>query len=181
MAPEVKAVNEPRDRYSDDYDRPPRRDPRDDDDYPDVRRRDARPGDDDDYPDVRRQGHSEAWTKAAQQVSYTLYSIAVLTLICNAIFIFAAPGGQAGGVELAVTIGFVLLVCAFFAGMGTWALWMPVPAGVLGLVVFIGLFLLDVVAAFSLGGGGSPIAGIVIRVMLIIGLIRNISAAAKAR
>jgi hypothetical protein len=162
----------------------PRRPYDEDDDYRGSRR--SAGGD---YLDLRkREDNSEEKKQAAWQVAGVLFAIAALLLVCNLIGLFALPelmGAQgAGGPELVFMIGFIVAVSAFFFAMGVWAIYMPVPAGIVGLIAYIALNLVDLYFVLEMqqgGGGRSAYGGIILKVILVIALIRGIAAAAKAR
>jgi hypothetical protein len=127
-----------------------------------------------------REGRSEEFKQAAKQVAGVLFVVAILQLICGPIVLFAMPeviGAKDMPPEvLAITAAFMVAVCALFAGLGVWALYMPVPAGVVGLIAYGGLALMDIAAAPEVG-----FRGIILKVIIVVILIRGIIAASKAR
>jgi hypothetical protein len=132
--------------------------------------------------DVSKDGdEAERAEKAARKnASATLFVIAALQLICTSIALFAAPellgGGAMGPAEKAVGLVIILGVTAVFAGLGAWALFMPLPASIIGLVCYLGLLVFDLVAAPEQVG-----KGLILKIIFIVALAQAINAANKAR
>jgi hypothetical protein len=150
-------------------------------DEPDVRSpRWSDRDDQGDYPDVRHRGErTPAQKKAAQGVASVLFIIAALQLICGSIALFAAPeqlGVQPGQpVALVIVGGILLFMAVLYAGLGVWALFMPVVAGIVGVVIYVGLALLDIAAAPDMA-----YRGIIVKILFTIALIRAIVTANNA-
>ncbi len=123
---------------------------------------------------------AQAEQAARKNASGTLFAIAVLQLVCNSIVLLAAPGmlggGPVGPAELAGAFVFVVAITAVFAGLGAWALYVPLPASVVGLICYVGLVLLDVAFAPEQIG-----KGIILKIVFIVALVQAIVAANKAR
>jgi hypothetical protein len=147
------------------------------------RRRSPRWSEYDDYPDVSRRGaRSDAQKTAARGVAGILFALAAIQLVCNSIALFAIGNAGNNSPEMvAVLIGVILALAGLFAGLGVWALYMPVPAGIVGLIVYVGISLLNIAATVGQGGARGGVGRIIIPVIISVALIRAISAAAKAK
>jgi hypothetical protein len=135
----------------------------------------------DDYPDVRLRGaRSEQQKGTGRGVAGILFAIAALQLICGSIALFAFPDAlgvnkNAQPEALVVFVGIMLFMVALFAGLGVWALYMPVAAGVVGLICYIGVALLDIAGAPDMA-----FRGLIFKILIVVALIRAIAAASKA-
>lgn len=133
----------------------------------------------DDYPNVSLSPQrSEEQDQAARQVATILFVIALLQVICGSIAVFALPAAMGGGPVppevLIITLAIMAGIAVVFAGLGVWALYMPVPAGIIGLIFYIGIGLMDMVMAPE-----TAFRGIVLKAIFVYVLIRAIAAAAK--
>ena len=107
-----------------------------------------------------------------------LIAIALLTIVCNAIT-FYLQGAALPGNVLTVAALLILGVAAVYVGLGVWARWMPIPAGIIGLFIYVSLSVLEVVGSATAGGPPFP-RGLILKVFITIGLIRCVYAAIKA-
>jgi hypothetical protein len=132
-----------------------------------------------DYPDFRRPPASPARDKARKEAAGILFAIAALQLVCGFVLLVVASNeaqGQIPGELMALAVVEMLGIAAVFAGLGGWALHQPLPASVVGLILYIGLTLLTLAANPHLAG-----AGLAVKLIFIIALIKAISASARAR
>lgn len=99
-------------------------------------------------PKRRRLGRRDpvAFAKARQTTALLLFLIAGLQTICGAILL---NGNNPAIPPEARDVVFVILVATVFTyvGLGFWALLQPVPAALIGLVIYVLLAAADVVAA----------------------------------
>jgi hypothetical protein len=114
---------------------------------------------------------------AKKQASGILFAVAAIQLICGGIGIVVLPmiDKQAAAPEVMV-IGGALVVgmAAIFAGLGWWAMYMPLPASLIGLILYSLLALADFLVSQSM-------SGIFIKIIIVIGLVRAVAASIKAR
>jgi hypothetical protein len=132
------------------------------------------------YLDVRKREdvREERRKKAASEVSGMLIAIALLTVVCNAIN-FYLRGAPPPGNALPLAVLMILGVVVVYVGLGIWARWMPIPAGIIGLVLYLGLAGLEVALSASAGAPGLP-RGLILKVFITLGLVRCVYAAIKA-
>jgi hypothetical protein len=134
---------------------------------------------DDDYPDVSRRGErSEEQKAAARNVAGTLFVLAAIQLVCGGAGLVMAGDKNPPTEVVVFMVGQMLAFTGIFAGLGVWALYMPVAAGIVGLIVYLGRSILFLVA--TLGQGGRP-TGIIVNIIITVVLIQAISRAAKAK
>ncbi|MDD4891279.1 MAG: zinc ribbon domain-containing protein [Phycisphaerae bacterium] len=113
--------------------------------------------------------------KESKKAVGALAAVAILQTI-GAIIIFAllqnnpAASSQAGAI-LAV----MLVLAAIFAALSFWARSSPLPAAIVGLVLFVTVHLIDAVAS----GGVTLAQGIIVKIIVIVVLIRAIQAGVK--
>ena len=114
--------------------------------------------------------------QAKKQAATTLFVVAALMLVCNTVGVLML-GDQQGLEEeekiIAVVVG--VGVAVMFAGLGAWALFMPLPPTIIGLVLFTGLSVVEIVSDPAAIG-----RGIIIRIVIIVMLVKAINAAVKA-
>jgi hypothetical protein len=117
---------------------------------------------------------------ARKQASSILFLIAALQFVCGGILVFAlseeGARGPADSAFLAILLAEWLAVMLAFVGLGWWARYQPLPPVVLGLIIYLVLWLVG--AVFEPGTAGQ---GIILRIAVIVGLVRAIRVAAKAR
>jgi hypothetical protein len=126
---------------------------------------------------------STAPNPAAKEVATTLFTVAGLQFLCGMVAVALIPEEFTGGPvakEVAVFMtGVILAIAAAFAGLGWWAWSQPLPAAISGLVLYLALFMCDIVSGM---GGDRPEAafkGIIIKIAIIAALVRAITVASK--
>jgi hypothetical protein len=84
---------------------------------------------------------------ARKKASGILFAIAGIQLVCGGLVLAVAPQvlGLGAPEAVAVAVFMVALTVLVFAGLGWWARYQPLPAAVVGLVLYCGLLLLDIV------------------------------------
>jgi hypothetical protein len=120
---------------------------------------------------------------ARKEVAGILFSIAGLQLVCGFALVAVIPDEMLqGGVTKNMLSWIVMIIGCAFGGLGYWGLSQPLPASIVGLVLYVVIFLLDVMmmGQAAKGGGGMPIQAIFIRIAIIAALVRAVSSAAKA-
>src|SRR5262245_40840319 len=84
---------------------------------------------------------------ARKQASTILFLIAALQFVCGGIIVFAlSEKGPRGEVEAEALAGLIVEwvgITLLFAGLGWWALYQPLPPVVIGLVVYVLLWLVS--------------------------------------
>ena len=126
---------------------------------------------------------SADFAKAAKETAVSLFVVAGLQVIGVLLTIGLAnklPGGPLPkeAVPFVVVIG--LGLAAVFAGLGVWAWSQPLFAAIVGLVLYVVVFLLDIAGHISSGNAQGATSGLFIKIAIIAGLIRCISISAKA-
>ncbi|WP_020471610.1 zinc ribbon domain-containing protein [Zavarzinella formosa] len=124
---------------------------------------------------TRESDHEDLMKQAKKQASITLFVVAALLMVCGTISVVLL-GNQENAAEEETIVAVVLVagMAALFAGLGFWAMYMPIPPATIGLILFIGLSILDIV--FEPAAAKS----IVVRVFIVVMLIRAINNAVKA-
>ena len=122
------------------------------------------------------ESHDVLMKQAKKQASVTLFVVAALMMVCGSIAV-AFLGNQEGAAPEEIAIGVVLVIgmAAVFAGLGFWAMFMPVPPAIIGLVFFVGITVLDFV-----GDPAMAVKGIFLRIIIIVMLVKAINTAVKA-
>jgi hypothetical protein len=119
--------------------------------------------------------------QARKEVSGVLFGIAALQLVCGFISVLILPAMAAPQVPLPPE-AIIFSVCAvvglgvIYVGLGIWARYHPLPPAVIGLVLYVGVTLLDFLVA-----PGVILSGIWIKIIILIALIRAVLKAATAR
>lgn len=122
---------------------------------------------------------SEALDAQARKAAGALLAVAILQAIFGAILLFTARGAALGDPDLEVdafVIGSVCAVAALFFGLYLWARRNPLPAAIVGLVVYATLHLLEAVADPS-----SIARGIIVKLIIVIVLVKAIQAGMQHR
>jgi hypothetical protein len=124
-----------------------------------------------------RGGAGDEARKALNQSSGALFAVAALQAVCGLIALFALPeavGVPAEGPAMAIVGAVIVGVAAVFAGLGVWARFMPLPATIIGLVLYVGITLFDLASAPELA-----YRGVIVKILIIVMLVKAIQAAAK--
>jgi hypothetical protein len=69
----------------------------------------------------------------------------------------------------------ILGIGVIFAGLGTWALFQPLPPSIIGLVLYVLFIVIDFAAAPEL-----VLRGIILRIIIVVALVKAVQAAATA-
>ncbi len=123
---------------------------------------------------LKKEAKKEA-KKAAKKAASALLAVAILQAIFGTFLIVMAMGE--GGLELgpAVLITVYGIAILFFC-LYLWARKNPLPAAIVGLVLFVTVHLLDAVADPT-----AIVRGIVLKIIVVVVLIKAIQAGAKHR
>jgi hypothetical protein len=109
----------------------------------------------------------------------TLFAIAGLQLVCGLAAVAIIPEQLAGGPvakqAMPIMAGMILFIGLIYAGLGLWAQFQPLPAAVIGLTVYLVVFVLDLVGNPELVG-----RGLIVKVAIMAALAKCISSAAKS-
>jgi hypothetical protein len=132
--------------------------------------------------------------RQAAKASNALLIVAILQMIGTAILLSVAIGAVGGFDRLSnegkVTVAVVVGVAAVFWGLYFWARVNPLPAAIVGLVVYVTLWIVDLIAAFAAvakapagqaAPATSPFSGIIVRIIIIVMLVRAIKAGLQHR
>jgi hypothetical protein len=112
-----------------------------------------------------------------------LFGIAVLQFVCGLATV-GIPANEPGAMGemphylIVFTVVEVVGYAVMFAGLGFWALYQPLPPLIIGLALYIVLSLVTIAANLEPGGQGT--AGIWIRVVIVIGLIKALASVTKS-
>jgi hypothetical protein len=130
---------------------------------------------DESYRPARR-GDSPEMARAKTRASNTLFVIAVLQVLSGLLmFVLLSGHGGVDGEVMVLALGEVLVYTVVFALLGWWARYMPLPASLIGLVIYVLASLVQLAAAPDLIG-----KGIIIKVAICAALISAVVASAKA-
>jgi hypothetical protein len=132
------------------------------------------------YPSIQlrapRRGQSRAVREVGKRGAGILFAIAVLQVLCGGIALTA--GRRMVPIEPEVLLAIIVVTAAVFAGLAWWALHMPLPALIVGLVLYVGLFVIDLLAMVE--NRVDPNLGILIRLGFIVMLVRALAAVKAA-
>ncbi len=126
-----------------------------------------------------KQVQSEALEAQARKAAGALLVVAILQVIFGTIALYTAQGAVLGDPDLeidAIVIATVYGVGVLFFGLYLWARKNPLPAAIVGLVVFATLHLLDAVADPSSIG-----RGIIAKLIVVLILVKAIQAGIQHR
>ena len=125
--------------------------------------------------------------KQVKKAANALLTVAIIQTIFAIIIYFAV---QNSGGNAVVAAGLLLAVAVVFWGLFFWARVNPLPAAIVGLVIYVTLWALDLLvwmmstASSTSGsnpGGAGPFNGIVIKILIVVMLGRAIKAGAMHR
>lgn len=122
------------------------------------------------------ESHDSLMRLARKQAANTLFAVAVLLLISGlvTVFVFGDDQGLSDEEKAAELVVFAGLSVTF-AGLGFWALFMPIPPAIVGLVLFIGISIIQIAGSPQLAAGG-----IALRILVVVVLIKAIITAIRA-
>lgn len=141
------------------------------------------PGGYDELKDPYEEEDSPSEKAAKKKASGTLFGVAALQLVCGVAVIMAfgaldkgVQGGRAMAVMTFVTMGTAVV----FGALGFWAMHQPVPASIIGFILYITLSLIDFGLMVAAGAPPSIVA-IGIRIAIAAALAQGMRAALDAR
>lgn len=135
---------------------------------------------------------SDELRKQLNKASGALLTVAILQTAFGALIVFALQNARGGG-RLNMNAIFVTIfgVAALFWALWIWSRFNPLPAAIVGLVVYVTLWLLDIVmyvvqasnvpANAGPVASGGPLNGIFMKIIIIAILSRAIGAGVKYR
>jgi hypothetical protein len=129
--------------------------------------------------DVRRNGGSQEARKLLTQASGVLFGVATLQFVCGLVGVFALPkvmGIEPGPLFLAIAVFVVVAIAGAYVGLGIWARYQPLPATIIGLVLYLMVFTANMVMADD---PGMIVKGIWLPILIIVMLVQGIVAANK--
>lgn len=109
--------------------------------------------------------------KKVKQAQNVLFIIAVVQLVWGIIRLLGSKGPE-WGIEITVNI----VIAGLFVGLALWCKFKPVAAIVAALVLYAGLFALDVWADSS-----AIYKGIIFKIIIVIYLVKGLGAAREAQ
>ena len=119
-------------------------------------------------------GYQELQLQAAElhvkKARNALFAVAAINLVVGLILY------SASNILTGATVGILVLISAIFAGLGFLTKKQPFTAIIIGLVIYIGLWLLDIIVA----GGEQIIRGILVRGIIIYFLVTGVKHAREA-
>ena len=133
---------------------------------------------------------SDELQKQLKKATGALLAVAIIqTVFAGVFYVLAQQASRTLQVNMPVAIGTILAIAVVFWGLYFWARVNPLPAAIVGLVVFVTLWAIDVVAgviamsrnpnARPIGAG--PFNGIVIKIIIVVILVRAVQAGATYR
>ena len=122
--------------------------------------------------------------KARKEVAGTLFGVAAMQFVCGLAAVSLIPTQVAGGPisrDAAATMAAtVVLIAIVFAGLACWAWFQALPPALIGLVLYIGIVMLDfAVAAPNPQAMQMLMRGIIMKVLIIAALVKAVSTAGK--
>lgn len=124
---------------------------------------------------------SAAFVKVRKEVVITMLSIAALQFVCGMLLVAIAPtlagaGQNAAAMKavLPMLMAIMFGIALVFVGLGVWGWHQPFMASVVGLVVYGGIFLLDIMANKDVA-----MKGIFVKVAIICALVSCVSRSSK--
>ncbi len=127
-----------------------------------------------------QQLQSEELAKQSRKAFGALLLVAILQVVVGTLIILAtnspAVREQLGEADVTLVAIIVYAVGAIFLGLAFWARRSPFPAAITGLVIFVTLHLLE-----ALANPAAICQGVIIKVVVIVVLVRAISAGARHR
>jgi len=132
---------------------------------------------------------SDELERQAKKAANALLAVAILqTIFAGAFYLISQNLPRAAAINLPVVLGTILGVAAIFWALYFWARVNPLPAAIVGLVVYVSLWALDFIVAMgqmaNSGGhtiGAGPFNGIIIRLIIVLMLVRAIQAGVMHR
>jgi hypothetical protein len=135
--------------------------------------------------------HVDELQKQAKSASGALLAVAIIQTIFGGIAVAALSATNSGApMNTTVLYATVFGIAVMFWALYVWSRWAPLPAAIVGLVIYVSLWLLDIIAAiFAMQGQGagagaaaaSPFSGIFIRIIIIAVLVKAVKAGTKHR
>ena len=126
---------------------------------------------------MRRRGDSEEARKALNQTSRVLFGVAALQCVCGVIGVFALQnvlGVNLEPLQLVIAIGVVVAIGVAFIGLGVWSRYQPLPPAIIGLILYLVVFISDIAMAPDVVS-----KGVWVRIIIVVLLVRGIAAANK--
>lgn len=111
--------------------------------------------------------------QSKKQSSTLLFIVAALTMVCGGLAVFVL-GDQPGADPIETVVGIALIACiaAIFAALGFWAMYMPFPPTLIGLILFTGITALDLIADPAMA-----VKGLIFRIVIFVSMIRALNTA----
>ncbi|MFI5378140.1 MAG: hypothetical protein ACHRHE_02430 [Tepidisphaerales bacterium] len=103
---------------------------------------------------------SEDLTKQMKKVFYTLLAVGLIQMTCGAILLVALKNNPAMTLNLPILLLAQFGVAGVFIVLSIWSRKAPLPAAIVGLVIYATLVILNVVNAISNMSAGGPKTGI---------------------
>jgi hypothetical protein len=87
--------------------------------------------------------------------------------------------------QIHIVVGVVFGIAVIFWGLFIWSRKSPLPAAIVGLVLYVSLWMLDLIVYLKKAGPGQPAAGpfngIIVKIIIVAVLIRAVQAGVKYR
>lgn len=134
--------------------------------------------------------HTDELHKQAKSASGALLAVAIIQTVFGGIMVAALSASRAGArMDTTILYATVFGVAVIFWALYVWSRWAPLPAAIVGLVVYISLWLLDIIGAIvamqnpSTPGAvvASPFSGIILRIIIIAVLVKAVKAGVRHR
>lgn len=101
--------------------------------------------------------------------------MAILSVVGGIIFYFILKGGPPEAVKAApIFLGMNLVLAALFAGLAVWARFNPLPAAIVGLVLFLTIHVVSAIV-----DPASILQGVIVKVIVIVVLAKAIQAGVR--
>lgn len=129
----------------------------------------------------------EELTKQMKKVFTTLLCVGILQVVIGGVLVAVVRNSRGASQELPVLVMAMFVIGAIFIGLAFWSRKAPLPAAIVGLVIYSTLVVLNVITSVSQLGQGGPKSGIGglgigwLDVVIIVILVQGIQAAIKYR
>lgn len=133
--------------------------------------------------DIRQSKVTAAETSAKKWAAGVLFAVAGLTLVCGIPAVIGSLMAENAAVDesqLIFTAIFMAGIGIVFAGLGVWALFQPLPASIIGLVLYVLITIWDLVTILAAGVAGPVLIGLMLRLVIVALFVRAIQASAQA-
>ena len=133
---------------------------------------------------------SDELQKQLKKAKGALLAVAIIqTVFAGVFYVLVQQASRTAQVNMPVAIGTILAIAVVFWGLYFWSRVNPLPAAIVGLVVYVTLWAIDFVAAVVAMSnnpnarpiGAGPFNGIIIKIIIVVILVRAVQSGATYR